>query len=129
MAVPITAVSNQQELELEVSGPAPANRLFILTGTAQLGTFAPTPGGQLRETFTLLVGPSLTRTQFVRAIASAIPTDLATQGPSAARWAIPLVDADFDDDSGRTELRIEAELRGDSVMQAISFQVTILAAV
>lgn len=87
MPVLITTVTNLQELELEleVSGPTPANRLFILTGTAQLADFAtPPPEGQKQETFTLLVGPPLTRTQFVRAIASAGPTDVTTGGSHRA---------------------------------------------
>lgn len=127
MPVPITTVSNPQELEVEVSGPTPANRLFIITGVAVID-FATSGGAPKKETFTLQVGPDLTKTQFLRATALAAPAEIRPWGSPDWRFVLSSVDADWDDDSGKTELRIEVEIMGNITLRQVSFQATILAA-
>jgi hypothetical protein len=139
MTVPITNVTNLQELEAHVSGPGPANRMFVVSGIGAVQLVAGATAGQVaeeQETFTLLVGPTLTSGQFVKALATASPSALvvypyATDPGASGQWRVTNVDADFDDESGRTELRIEAavRVRGAGVeLPGIAFQATILAA-
>ena len=59
-----------------------------------------------------MVGPQLSRKQFVRAIATASFTKTGLQQGYgwAVNWRILGVDADLDDESGKVELRIEAQV-------------------
>lgn len=136
MAVRVTNVENLQQLEAVVSGPDGANRLFSVTGIAP--TFLGAGGVSTQvETFLVLVGPVLTRRQFVRAIATAnlARTSLtlsAGPGGGSGTWSIRSVDADWDDESGQVELRVEVAAQSQNVnlgVQAFGFQVTILAEV
>jgi hypothetical protein len=54
---------NAQQMEVAVHGPDGATHLIICTGVANLGFIIP-------ETYTFLVGPKLSRRQYVGAIAS-----------------------------------------------------------
>ncbi len=69
MPIKITNIENPQQIEAVVNGPDGANRLFIVTGIApaNVSIF----NGTRTDTFTFLIGPTLTRRQFVRAIATA----------------------------------------------------------
>ena len=103
-------INNPQIMEVWVNGPEEANRLFICSGAAQLlPPPAPpysqraTPAGT--TTFTLLIGPQLTRRQFVRATASGAISRCPL--PSLYEINIASMDADFDDESGRVEVRLE----------------------
>ena len=131
MPVAITDITNLQQLTVEVSGPAPANQLIIVAGTARLPFTSSVAqgGGTLRsETFTALVGPTLTSAQFIQAIAMAAPAHMR-QMSAGVLVHIAQADADFDDDSGRTQLTINGEILGDIQIGAAAFQVTILAAI
>ncbi|MDT5241308.1 MAG: hypothetical protein QOD97_3506, partial [Mycobacterium sp.] len=101
----------------------------VVTGTAQLPNFSSTnaQGGIKKETFTLLAGPTLTSAQFVRATAMASPATFRPTGQSVL-VSVAQADADFDDDSGKTQIRIEAEILGDITLVAVAFQAMILAA-
>jgi len=139
MTVPLTDTS-EQEIEVWVSGPGEANRMFVVNGIARMRleiADMQEVGGRLvtaKETFTVLVGPVLTNAQFLRAVATATPNAMDfyfVKADGWEAWAVHEVDADFDDETGRTELRIEAEVQaaGRRVgMNSISFQATILAA-
>jgi hypothetical protein len=138
MPVEITNVQNLQELEVGVSGPGAATRMFMIAGAAMVGwgaSAAPDQYSQQKETFTLHVGPELTSQQFVKALVVASPaqTSLGQWGDppnSNVGWRIGFADADFDDDAGRTEARFELELTVSGASASISevaFQVTILA--
>jgi hypothetical protein len=89
-----------------------------------------------KETFSVLIGPKLANRQFVRAIgtASIVKTQIANVAPGGlAAWNIVDVDADWDDESGQVELRIEAQVNCSGSNQlasinAFAFHVTILAA-
>jgi uncharacterized beta-barrel protein YwiB (DUF1934 family) len=80
-----------------------------------------------------LVGPVFTKKQFVQAnrTASFTKTGFST---SNATWQILGVDADWDDESGRVEVRIEAQADSagagkNATIGGFAFHVTILAAV
>ena len=138
MAVKISPaeIQNLQQIEAVVAGPDDANRLFIIDGQFDSQLTAFSQGAAVvsqKETFTVLVGPVFTRKQFFQANATASFTkiQLAT---SNANWQILGVDADWDDESGQVELRIEAQVdcsgsNKSATITGFAFHVTILAAV
>ena len=139
MAIKIAQVQNLQQLDVLVAGPDDANHLFIIDGQFD-ATLA--IGGQSssiasgKETFSVLLGPKLTNRQFVRAIATASIVksqigNIKTGGFAA--WNIVDADADWDDESGQVELRIEAQVdcmgaNQNVTINGFAFHVTILAA-
>jgi hypothetical protein len=142
MAIRIQAnqIQNLQQIDAAVAGPDGANRLIAVSGQFDGGISAfsqAAAASQQTQTFTVLLGPVLTRQQFFRASgsASAAKTFVNIQAaPFSFSWGIAAVDADWDDESGQVELRIEAfvSVSGTSNSAAINgfgFQVTILAAV
>jgi hypothetical protein len=138
MPIEITSIQNEQELEIEVSGPDPANRLFIASGIAVAQVYANAPAGSQasqQETFTVHVGPELTSAQFVSAVATASPAAfqyyMGDPPQAYGAWRVTNVDADFDDEEGRTQLSIEAEVEvygTQAQIQSIAFEATILTA-
>ncbi len=68
--MPATNTTGEQLLEAVVTGPDGANRVFTCTGIANVQMFVDR-GQQQTETWTFLVGPTLTHTQFCRAIGTA----------------------------------------------------------
>jgi hypothetical protein len=125
---------NAQQLEAVVSGPGSANRLYICTGTCPgLQSYG---GHHARETLVFTVGPTLTGTQVVQAIASAAPMAYTTQlggAQSGARGVrVESVDADWDDEASAVRVRLEVEVFGAGGNESItdtylSYQVMILA--
>jgi hypothetical protein len=107
-------------------------RLIIIDGQFDTGDItADSVNRTNKQTFSVLLGPKLTNRQFLRAIATASFARTETSGHTMCNiWD---VDADWDDESGYVELRIEAEVgafssSGHASMFAIAFHVTILAA-
>src|SRR5436309_15547760 len=108
--MPETTTSGEQILEAVVAGPDGANRLFTVTSTANVQILASGDPDPVNPTWTFLVGPTLTRGQFYRAIAAA---SVASDGVS--KWGVPSgctvqinsVDGDGDDESERVEVRAE----------------------
>jgi hypothetical protein len=139
MAIKIAQVENLQQLDVVVAGPDDANHLFIIDGRFDASLAIGSQGSNFataKETFSVLIGPKLANRQFVRAIgtASIVKSQIANiaQG-GVATWTIVDVDADWDDESGQVELRIEAQVNslGSNQSASISgfaFHVTILAA-
>lgn len=139
--IPTDQVQNLQQIEAAVAGPDGANRLFTVTGQLNVGLNVFSQGAgqvQQKETFTVLIGPVFTRQQFFRAIgtASLANTSVTLQSapPSSASWSITGIDADWDDESGHVELRVEVSLTASGQnnfagIGGLAFQVTILAAV
>jgi len=92
-----------------------------------------------KEIFTVLVGPVLTSKQFVSAnatvsVAKTFMSNVAAGSGVNGGWRILGADADWDDESGQVELRIEAEVESVSAgltlqIDGFAFHVTILAAV
>ncbi len=119
--IPTGAIKNLQQIEAVVAGPDDANRLFIVFNKHQFSRAIATA--------------SFTKTGFTGAFTGAVG---AGAGFGGAYWYILGVDADWDDESGQVELRIEAEVEagmlGASARQYVAimgfaFHVTILAAV
>jgi hypothetical protein len=139
MAIKIGQLQNLQQLDVMVAGPDDANHLFIIDGEFNASLVIQSQGASLdvaKETFSVLVGPKLTNRQFVRATATAFIVksqiaNIATGG--FATWSIADVDADWDDESGQVELRIEANVsclgsNQSASINGFAFHVTILAA-
>ena len=132
-------IQNLQQIEVVVAGPDGANRLFTVAGqfNASVNAFSQGPFTQQAQTFTVLVGPVFTRQQFFRALCTAsmaLTTAHVQVAPTDFAWQIVGSDADWDDESGQVELRIEVVVgtsgNGNSVaISGLAFQVTILAAV
>lgn len=133
-------IENQQRIEAAVAGPDGATRLFVFAGLLQADIATYCSAAQTvsqTQTFTVLIGPVLSRRQFVQAIATA-----AIAGTSTGFQTLPAqfssqingVDADWDDESGQVNLSIEVSVSATGTMvnnciQKLSFQVTILAAI
>lgn len=137
--IPTNQVQNLQQIEAVVAGPDGANRLFTITGQLNvgLGAFSPGPGQvQQKETFTVLIGPVLTRQQFFRAIGTSslsnAASNLQSAPSSSVAWSIVGIDADWDDESGQVELRVEIQVtvsgqNNSASIGGLAFQATILA--
>ena len=113
--MPLTNTENDQTIEAVVSGPDGANRLFVCTGQANTGEWMG-PGQQVQKTWTFHIGPELPHPQFRRATASAYFAAFASfvADPTANGWyALNLVsvEADWDDDRGKAEVRVEVNLQ------------------
>src|SRR5437763_10697318 len=138
MAVKIlpNQIENMQQLEAVVAGPDDADRLFIIDGQFLCNVNAYSSGQAFvsKETFTVLVGPVFTRRQFVRANATASFTQTVLNIntlPQSTAWQMLGVDADWDDESGQVELRIEAQVnvfgsQNQASILGFGFHVTIL---
>ena len=131
--MPETTTSGEQILEAVVAGPDGANRLFTVTGAANVQILASGDPDPVNPTWTFLVGPTLTRGQFYRAIAAA---SVASQGvskrgvPSDYTVQINSVEADWDGESERVEVRVELFLsssRATVNVNQLRYWVTILA--
>jgi hypothetical protein len=131
--MPVANTTGEQVLEAVVAGPDEANRLFTITGAANVG-ISVSANQQKTETWTFLVGPAFTRGQLYRAIATAAPSFqiLSIQTvPGNLNVFITSVEADWDDESGRVEVRVEISLSAGAGINAsinqLRYWVTILA--
>jgi len=126
-----TNAEHQQQIEVVVSGPDGANRLFILTGIAPVFLQASNNVPQ-RDTFTFLVGPTLTRRQFIRATATAsiVRFNFFGTGPGSTNGNIDFVETDWDDESGQAEVRVEVVVLANTFtveLTGLGYQATVLA--
>jgi hypothetical protein len=107
--MPVANTTGEQVLEAVIAGPDEANRLFTITGAADV-RISLSSNEQKTDTWTFLVGPTFTRRQFYRAIgaASVSSQDVNIQ-TAPGRFAVRInsVEADWDDESGRVEVRVE----------------------
>ena len=121
-------LTNAQQMEVAVNGPDGATHLILCTGVADLGPVS-------HETYTFVVGPQISRRQFVGAIASGALSTI--QGYNRNRTAdhavvevdanLVLINANYDDESG--QVKVSAEVSCSIIMTklAISYNVSILA--
>jgi hypothetical protein len=110
--MPTTNTTGEQVLEAVVAGPDGANRLYTVTGAATIGINV-TAGQQQTQTWTFLVGPTFTREQFYRAIGTAsVSSQSAVLQTTSGNFVLTVssVEADWDDESGRVEVRAELYL-------------------
>src|SRR5438093_10747170 len=108
-AMPTTDAIGEEVIEAVVAGPDGANRLFTVIGAANLSVQA-TRQQRTIETWTFLVGPTLTRLQFHRAIgtASVASQTVRVQTPPRAFTVnVHSAHADWDDQSHRVNVRVE----------------------
>jgi hypothetical protein len=131
--MPETTTRGEQILETVVAGPDGANRLFTVTGSANVQIFANDDSDPVNPTCTFLVGPTLTRGQLYRAIATAsvASQSVSKRGvPSEYMVEINSVEANWDDESERVEVRVELSLsssRANVTINQLRYWVTILA--
>ena len=119
---------NTQQMEVAVNGPDGATHLILCTGVVDLGPVS-------HETYTFLVGPQISRRQFVAAIASgAISTFQgydripSTDNAAVERGAnLVLIDTNYDDASGQVKVSAEVSCSIMMTKLAISYNVSILA--
>jgi hypothetical protein len=119
---------NAQQMEVGVNGPDGATYLILCTGVADLG-FAG------HETYSFLVGPQISRRQFVGVIASGALS--AIQGYDKSRTGdnndvalganLISIDANYDDEAGQVKVRAEVSSSKAMTKLAISYNVSILA--
>ena len=114
-----------QQMEVAVNGPDGATHLILCTGVANLNLVD-------HDTYTFLVGPHLSRRQFVGVIASgALSTnetsDQKTGPPTELGVNLVLINANYDEESRQVKGR--AEIAPDIMITklAISYNVSILA--
>lgn len=127
-------LENPQQIEVFVSGPEDANRLYLCTGMANayLGAYSD-PNGS-RVTFTFRIGPTLARREMVRATASvafATTSFYEFDGFSGLTYGLENVEADWDDESEQVEVRFDLFATSDNLnatVSKVSYQVSILAA-
>lgn len=131
--MPTTNTTGEQVLEAAVSGPDGANRLFICTGIGNVKMSLGRNQEQITETWTFFVGPPLTRTQFHRAIGTAsvsLQTMDILGAPAGFTVQVISVEADWDDESERVEVRVEVLLSSSLTaikVDQLRYWVTILA--
>jgi hypothetical protein len=119
---------NAQQMEVAVHGPDGATHLIFCTGVAILRLVN-------HEIATFLVGPQLSRRQFVGAIASGALSTIQSHDQSSTSEnapAIPganlvLIDANYDDESKHVKVRVEISTSLAIMKLAISYNVSILA--
>jgi hypothetical protein len=119
---------NTQQMEVAVNGPDGATHLILCSGIANLGSFS-------HETFTFLVGPAISRRQFVGVIASGAlstiqPHDRSpVEKDTGTKLVADLIsiDANYDEESGQVRVNAEVSSGGAIINLSISYNVNILA--
>ena len=119
---------NTQQMEVAINGPDGATHLVLCTGIADLNSCS-------HETFTFLVGPLLSRRQFVGVIASGalsmiqMHDDLiaAPNPETELRARLIEITATYDEESGQVKVRAEVASSTPTTKLAISYHVNILA--
>jgi hypothetical protein len=118
---------NTQQLEVAVNGPDGATHLILCTGMANLDSTG-------RQTHTFLVGPQITRRQFVGAIASGT-LSAGIQGYEKSftddhvelKANLISIDANYDDEAGQVKVCAEISSGKALAKLGISYNVSILA--
>jgi len=108
-AMPTTDAIGEQVIEAVVAGPDGANRLFTVIGAANLSIQA-TRQQRTIETWTFLVGPTLSRLQFHRAIGTAsVASQIVSVQNTPREFTVNIhsVEADWDDENQRVKVRVE----------------------
>ena len=107
-------LTNAQQMEVAVNGPDGATHLILCTGVVDMGHVS-------HETYTFLVGPQISRRQFVGAIASGALATIQTYDKHIIKNSadvevganLVLIDANYDDESGKVIELIRTLTRQD----------------
>jgi len=131
MTTQVSNLESPQQLEVAVSGPDGADRLYICTGIVPIVQEA--DAGTSKQTWAWRLGPVLGWGQFRGATAHGALIRFSQSGGNAV-WSLIGMDVDWDDESGQVEVRAQVQIiaqgMGSSArVQGISYQVNILAAV
>jgi hypothetical protein len=119
---------NAQQMEVAVHGPDGATHLILCTGVANLSSVS-------HETYAFLVGPQISRRQFVGVIASGALSTIQTYDTDSPenraevelKADLVLIDANYDDEFGQVRVRAEVSSGIAMTKLAISYNVSILA--
>jgi hypothetical protein len=119
---------NTQQMEVAVNGPDGATHLILCTGIASLGSFN-------HQTFTFLVGPSLSRRQFVGAIASGALSTIQLHEKDIIddhanielETNLLSIDASYDEERGQVKIIAVVSSSISMMKLSISYNVNILA--
>lgn len=127
-------LTNMQEMEVHVTGPDGANRMFIYSGMAEVELTGglPHPRWSL-EVVCFDVGRSydVENEEVINIVATSSLAGTRTDGvASFAGWQIFGAAGELDEESGRVRMNIAAGARDtQAFLEQISFQVTVLARV
>ena len=127
-------LTNMQEMEVHVTGPDGANRMFIYSGMAEVELTGglPHPRWSL-EIVCFDVGRSydVENEEVINIVATSSLAGSRTDGvASFAGWQIFGAAGELDEESGRVRMNIAAGARDtQAFLEQISFQVTVLARV
>ena len=121
-------LTNTQQMEVAVNGPDGATHLILCTGVAMLGSSS-------QDSYTFLVGPQLSRRQFVGAIVSgAFATiqahenqDKAGNPHLALGVTLLSITAQYDEESAQVMVQTRVSSRSTTAKLAISYHISILA--
>lgn len=136
------SIQNEQTIEIGVNGPGDVTRMFVVAGVANAITSvqAHTPGvpAETRQTFQAFIGPSLTISEFRRAIATVSLAGIDLNNAGGGIWGVSDADADFDDEEDQVRLQFDLyvgatapsgdQIGGTVAVRDVAVQVTILAA-
>jgi hypothetical protein len=119
---------NAQQMEVAVNGPDGATHLILCTGIANLSSCS-------HGTFTFLVGPQISRRQFVRVIASGALSRIHANNKNStgnfveAELGADLVsiDANYDEEYGQVKVIAVVSSSISMMKLAVSYSVSILA--
>jgi hypothetical protein len=127
--------TNLQKLEYDVTTSAGPSRVTVVSGIMPVFLQVSGNQGSQSGSFKALLDPQLNPGQFMKSTATASLNNLsysANAAVTSAQWKIDEVEATFDDESGKIQLRIDATAQAggsnsNSLLQAFGFQVTTLA--
>jgi hypothetical protein len=118
---------NTQQMEVAVHGPDGATHLILCTGVVKLDPIR-------HQTYSFLVGPQISRRQFVGVIASGALSNiqgyekhLTVDNDVELDANLVLIDANYDDEAGQVKVRAEVSCGIALTKLAISYIVNILA--
>jgi hypothetical protein len=123
-----TDLINYQQMEVAVNGPDGATHLILCTGIAELDFVS-------HETYTFLVGPKISRRQFVGAIASGALSGIQAYEKNSNEDNVDVkleanlisINANFDDEAGQVKVIVDVSSSKAMKKLSISYYVSILA--
>ena len=131
MATAVTP-ANVQKMEFDVTTAEGPCRVTVVTGILPAGLVA--NSGTQSLSLTALVDPTLNPGQFRKATATAAlaATTAGNLGATTSAFSCSIdgVEANFDGQTGRTELRVDLTVEvsgGSAAIQRVAFEVTTLA--
>ena len=130
MAVTFEGIDSEQEMEVPVSGPDGANKLFLYTGVAMI-FFQGTGSDWLRDSVSFEVGRSFMESEFLRAVATASLASIANDHKAVnAGWAVDRVTVSRSASTGKTMLTINLAVRdSDGYVHRVAYEASVLAKV